>query len=131
MAAPRDSARDSARDSRPSLPSFGATRRPSLPELVLELKDLCVAYIRQETVLPLKALGRYLAFGIGGSLLMGVGVLLLALGLLRLLQTETGTTFAGDWSWVPYLIVFAALVIGADIVWLARKGFRVEKELRR
>ena len=24
-----------------------------------------------------------------------------------------GTTFTGDWSWVPYVIVFAALVIGA------------------
>ncbi len=119
------------RDSRSALPSFGAPRRPSLPELVLELRDLCVAYVRQETVVPLKQLGRYLAFGIGGSLLMGVGVLLGALGLLRLLQTETGDTFAGDWSWAPYLIVFAALMIGAALVWLARKGFRVNKDLRR
>jgi len=96
---------------------------------VLELKDLCIAYVRQETVVPLKQLGKYLAFGIVGSLLMGVGVLLLALGGLRLLQEETGTTFTGDWSWVPYMIVFVALMIGAGIVWLARKGFRTEKEL--
>jgi hypothetical protein len=112
------------------MPSFGGPSRPSLPQLVIELKDLIVAYLRQETVVPLKQLGRYLAFGIAGSLLMGVGVLLLALGGLRLLQTETGDTFADDWSWVPYLIVFAALVIGAVIVWTARKGFRVQKELR-
>ena len=117
------------RDSQSSLPSFGGPRRPSFPELVLELKDLCIAYVRQETVVPLKQLGRYLAFGVAGSLFMGVGVLLLALGGLRLLQTETGTTFTGNWSWVPYIIVFAALMIGAGIVWLARKGFRVEKEL--
>jgi hypothetical protein len=117
------------RDSQHSLPSFGGPRRPSFPELVLELKDLCIAYLRQETVVPLKQLGRYLAFGIVGSLLMGIGVLLLALGLLRLLQEETGTTFTGDWSWVPYIIVFAALIVGAAIVWLARRGFRVEKEL--
>jgi hypothetical protein len=97
---------------------------------VLELKDLCIAYVRQETVVPLKKLGRYLAFGVIGSVLMGVGVLLMALGLLRLLQTQTGDTFEGDWSWVPYIIVFAALVVGAGIVWLARKGFRVNKELR-
>lgn len=96
---------------------------------MLELKDLCIAYVRQETVVPLKQLGKYLAFGIVGSLLMGVGVLLLALGGLRLLQEETGTTFTGDWSWVPYIIVFAALMVGAGIVWLARKGFRAEKEL--
>ena len=98
---------------------------------MLELKDLLVTYVKQETVLPLKQLGRYLAFGIAGSLLLGTGVMLLALGCLRLLQTETGTTFTGDWSWVPYVIVFAGLMIGAAIVWTARKTFRVTKELER
>ena len=109
---------------------FGGPSRPSLPQLVIELKDLIVAYLRQETVVPLKQLGRYLAFGIAGSLLMGVGVILMSLGLLRLLQTQTGDTFADDWSWVPYVIVFAALVIGAAIVWTLRKSYRVQKELR-
>ena len=119
------------RDTRPTLGSFGAQSRPSLPQLVLELKDLLVTYFKQETVVPLKQLGRYLAFGIAGSLLLGTGVMLLALGCLRLLQTETGDTFAGDWSWVPYLLVFAGLVIGAAIAWTARKTFRVSKELER
>jgi hypothetical protein len=119
------------RDSRSVTHPFGSgPSRPSLPQLVIELKDLVVAYLRQETVVPLKQLGRYLAFGIAGSLLMGVGVILWALGSLRLLQTQTGDTFAGDWSWVPYLLVFAALVIGAAIVWMLRKSYRVQKELR-
>jgi hypothetical protein len=119
------------RDSRTVTHPFGGgPSRPSLPQLVIELKDLIVAYLKQETVVPLKQLGRYLAFGIAGSLLMGVGVILMSLGLLRLLQTQTGDTFADDWSWVPYLIVFAALVIGAAIVWTLRKSFRVQKELR-
>ena len=111
-------------------PFGGGPSRPSLPQLVIELKDLIVAYLKQETVVPLKQLGRYLAFGIAGSLLMGVGVILMSLGLLRLLQTQTGDTFADDWSWVPYLIVFAGLVIAAAIVWAARKTFRVQKELQ-
>lgn len=119
------------RDSRPPTRAFGAPGRPSLPQLVLELRDLLVTYFKQETLLPLQQLGRYLAFGVAGSILMGTGVMLLALGCLRLLQTETGTTFTGDWSWVPYLIVFAGLVIGAAIVWTARKTFRVQKELQR
>ena len=119
------------RDTRSSLPSFGTPPRPSLPQLVLELRDLLVAYFKQETLLPLQQLGRYLAFGIAGSLLMGTGVMLVALGCLRLLQTETGSTFTGDWSWVPYVIVFAALVVGAAIAWTARKTFRVQKELTR
>ena len=118
------------RDSRSVTHPFGAPSRPSLPQLVIELKDLIVAYLRQETVVPLKQLGRYLAFGVAGSLLMGVGVLLWALGLLRLLQTQTGDTFAGDWSWVPYLIVFAVMVIGAAVVWTLRKSYRVQKELQ-
>ena len=119
------------RDPRSELPAFGAPSRPSLPQLVLELKDLVVAYFKQETLVPLQQLGRYLAFGVAGSLLLGTGVMLLALGCLRLLQTETGTTFTGDWSWVPYVIVFAGLVIGAAVTWTARKTIRVRKELSR
>lgn len=120
----------SRRDSRPHM-GFGASDRPSLPQLVLELKDLVITYLRQETVVPIRQLGRYLAFGVAGSLLMGTGVLLLALGCLRLLQTETGDTFAGDWSWVPYIIVFVALLVGAAIVWTARKVARVQREFSR
>ncbi|MFM8305007.1 MAG: hypothetical protein ACKOA9_12050 [Actinomycetota bacterium] len=119
------------RNLRSSLGSLGSPRQASLPQLVIELKDLLVAYFKQETIVPLRQLGRYLAFGVAGSILMGTGVMLLALGCLRLLQTETGTTFTGNWSWVPYLIVFAGLVIGAAIAWTARKTFRVSKELSR
>jgi hypothetical protein len=103
-------------------------RPPSLPQLVLELRDLVVAYFKQETLLPLKALGRYAAFGVGGALLLGFGVLFLGVGGLRALQTETGETFTGDWSWVPYLIVVVGLLLGGAVVWAARggRGDRVE-----
>ena len=37
----------------------------------------------------------------------------LGLSGLRALQDETGDTFTGDWSWVPYLIMFVALLVGA------------------
>lgn len=93
---------------------------PSLPQLVLELRDLVIAYFKQETVVPLKALGRYAAFGVGGAILLGFGVLFLGVGALRVLQTETGDAFTGDWSWVPYVIVVVALFMGAAIVWASR-----------
>jgi hypothetical protein len=96
----------------------------ALPQLVLELRDLVVAYVRQETVTPLKSLGRYMLFGVAGALLLGLGVVLLGVGVLRLLQQETGTTFRGDWSWAPYGIVFVALVVGAAITWKARGARR-------
>ncbi|HEY8215752.1 MAG TPA: hypothetical protein VIH82_01370 [Acidimicrobiia bacterium] len=101
-----------------------------LPQLVLELRDLVVTYIKQETVVPLRQLGRYAGFGIGGALLLGLGVVLLGVGGLRALQTETGDTFAGDWSWAPYLIVFAALLVGGALSWKARRGWRARKEGR-
>jgi hypothetical protein len=41
-----------------------------------------------------------------------VGLVLLLLGGLRALQTQTGTMFTGNWSWAPYLIALA----GAGIV---------------
>lgn len=92
----------------------------ALPQLILELRDLIVAYVRQETVTPIKSLGRYILFGLAGALLLGLGVVLLGVGSLRVLQTETGTTFRGDWSWAPYGIVFAALLTGGAITWKAR-----------
>jgi hypothetical protein len=103
-------------------PGGPQARPPSLPQLVLELRDLVVAYFKQETLLPLQALGRYAAFGIGGALLLGFGVLFLGVGALRALQTETGETFTGDWSFAPYLIVVVALALGGALVWAARGG---------
>ena len=83
----------------------------SVPALAAELWDLVRAYIKQETVEPIKGLGRKVAFGIGGSVLLSVGLVMLALGGLRALQTETGSTFEDKWSWAPYLITLVGLAV--------------------
>ena len=44
------------------------------------------------------------------------GILLILLGVLRLLQTETGTALNGDWSWVPYAVV---VVLGIAVIAVA------------
>ena len=77
----------------------------SMPEVANELWGLTKDYARQETIDPLKGVGRYLAYGAAGALLGSLGVILLMLSLLRALQTETGDTFDGNWSWAPYMIV--------------------------
>jgi hypothetical protein len=105
-----------------------AKRPPPLPQLVTELRDLVVRYVREQTLVPLQQLGRYVGFGVLGSLLLGFGVVFLGMSGLRVLQDETGDTFTGDWSWVPYLIMFVALLLGAGLVWLARTARRAEKE---
>ena len=92
-------------------------RPPPLPQAVAELWDLVLRYFKQETTVPLKQLGRAIGLGIAGSVVMGLGVVFLTVGLLRLLQEETGETFTGDWSWAPYGIVTVALLLGAAITW--------------
>jgi hypothetical protein len=101
-----------------------------LPQLVLELRDLVIDYIKQETIVPIKQLGRYIGFGIVGSLLLGLGVVLLGVGGLRALQTETGETFTGDWSWAPYGIMFAVMLAGGGLTWKVRNARRDRKERR-
>lgn len=80
-----------------------------------ELKELIIAYFKQETIDPLKGLVRYVAFGLLGAVLMGTGICFLAVGGLRALQTQTGTTFTGNWSWAPYGFTILALLIIAFV----------------
>ena len=61
-------------------------------------------YLLQETVDPIRTLGRYVLWGTLGSFFVGAGALMLLVALLRLLQGETGA-FDGNLSWIPYLIV--------------------------
>jgi hypothetical protein len=87
-----------------------AAKPKPIGDIAQELFELLKSYARQETVDPLKSLGRYLGFGLGGSVLLSLGVFFLSLSALRALQTETGDVFTGVWSSIPYLIVFVALL---------------------
>ncbi len=89
-------------------------------QTISELRDLVVAYFKQETLEPLKGLGRYVGFGVGGATLLGIGAMFLGIGALRALQTQTGSTFTKNWSWAPYGIVVIALLGAAGLTWLAR-----------
>ena len=98
-----------------------ARRPPPLPQLVAELWDLVVAYFKQETVVPLKQLGRYIGLRARSARSSSASASSSSRRRRpRLLQAETGTTFTGNWSWVPYLIVTAALMLGAALTWMAR-----------
>ncbi|MGH9249279.1 MAG: hypothetical protein ACRD0W_07175 [Acidimicrobiales bacterium] len=97
----------------------------SIPEVSSELWELVKDYSKQETIDPLKGVGRYLTFGFPGAVLIGFGVVLLMLAGLRALQTQTGSTFHGSLSWLPYIIV---LVVAAGLVALA--ATRISKTKR-
>ncbi len=91
-------------------------RPKPIPQVLAELWELVVAYARQETLTPLRSLGRVVALGSAGSLLVGIGAVCWGIGVLRLLQAETGTTFDGTWSFVPYVAVTVLLVVGGGAV---------------
>ena len=76
---------------------------------ISDLKEMLIAYAKQETIEPIVGLRRYLGFGVGGAVLVGHGLVFLGLAALRALQTETGDTFGGNLSFVPYLIVLLGL----------------------
>lgn len=100
-----------------------STEREGLRQSGSEALQLVIDYIKQETLTPLKGLGRFLLFGIAGSFMLCGGLVLLLIALLRALQTETGTTFTGHLSWLPYLIVGAAAIIVMGLAaWRITKG---------
>lgn len=90
----------------------------SVPDEAREFVDLVVGYAKQETLEPLKGLGKNVAFGVVGAVLVGTGALFLALSALRALQSETDT-FEDNLSWAPYLIVAVLLVALAGAGWAA------------
>lgn len=87
-------------------------------------------YARQETLGPLKGAGRWIAFGIIGAILIGLGTAFLALGLLRMVQTEWPGTFHGRWaSLAPYLfgLTFSLLVVGLAVARINKQPLTKEK----
>ena len=54
-----------------------------------------------------------MAYGVAGAVCFGLGAVLIAVGILRVLQTEEHVHLGGNWSWVPYLIVVAACAVVA------------------
>ena len=98
-----------------------------LPTLAVELKDLVVTYAKQETVEPLKNVGRFVAFGIAGSFVLATGLLLLVLALLRALQTEFDDVFDDDLSFLPYVIT---LVVCGIVAGLSARAIGAAKRRR-
>lgn len=86
---------------------------------VSEIVDLLKRYLLQETVAPLKSMARTLGFGAAAAVALGIGGVFILIGVLRVLETETGTIFTGDLSWAPYGLTILA---GFAIIGIAGAG---------
>lgn len=97
---------------------MSAAGQPSEGSLA-DAVDLVREYVRQETLGPLRGAGRWIGFGVLGSLLIGTGTVFVVLGALRLLQAEFAEVFAGRWmSLVPYAVALACSLIVAVLALL-------------
>ncbi len=90
----------------------------SVGDIIDYVKD----YAKQETLGPLKGAGNWLGYGFAAAATLGLGLVLLLVGLLRLLQTEWERSATGNLSWLSYLIV---LVVAAAL--LALTLMRIKK----
>lgn len=78
-----------------------------------EVVEYVKTYAKQETIGPLRGAGRWLGFGAAGAVLVGIGLLLVVIGVLRLIQTEWDRLARGSLSWIPYLV---ALILCAGLL---------------
>lgn len=79
------------------------------------------AYARQETIEPVRGAARWVAVGTVAALSLGLAMIYLALGVLRLSQDLGGSAMAGAWSFVHYLV---SLIVTASLVGLAVSRIR-------
>lgn len=83
-----------------------------------ELVDLVIAYAKQETLEPLKGLGKKAALGVGGALLLGLGGVFASIGALRAMQTETDWFEEHNLTYLPYIFTVIFLLVLSLIGWV-------------
>ena len=105
-------------------PSSGGWGSQNFVTDVRDLWELVITYVKQETIDPVKGLGRYVGYGLAGSLAVGIASFLVLLGILRLLQDRTGDVFAGHLSFVPYLV---AILGCALVAFLAIRAMNTDR----
>ena len=86
---------------------------PSTTDHVTDVVDTVKQYAKQETLDPLRGALRWLLFGVVGAMCIGISLVLLVVGFLRLSQDLLDTQLDGAWSFVHYLIasVFSVIIV--------------------
>lgn len=80
------------------------------PPSIGDVVQYVTTYARQETIGPLKGAGRWIGYGLVSAVLLGLGMVIVLLGLLRLIQTEWDRAASGSLSWLAYVLVLVVCV---------------------
>ncbi len=97
-------------------------RGASIQKDLEEIRALFIQYVKEETLQPLKDLGRFVLWGTIGSVFVGFGFAMLLFAALRFLQ-EQFRVLDGSLSWLPYLIVVVlGLLLMALTAWRIVSG---------
>jgi len=91
-------------------------KRLTPTDQVTDLVDSVKAYARQETLGPLKGATHWVAIGTLAATSLGLAMVFLAMGVLRLSQDLGGSALDGSWSFLHY---FFTLIIVSLLVWLS------------
>ena len=110
-----------------NLPDDGPTRTcpprddgtANAADSIGDVVELVKAYAKQETLGPLKGVGTWLAMGAAGAALLGLGLSLVVLGVLRLVQVEWTRSATGALSWLSYLIALI-VCLGFTVLAISR-----------
>ena len=98
----------------------------SVPELI----EFVRAYVKQETIDPLRGVGRWIAFGAAGAFCIGLGLVIVLLGVLRLIEEEWARSSTGSLSWLPYLITLLVAVAILAVTIMRIKKSTLNKEAK-
>lgn len=74
---------------------------------VAEVFEALFRYVKSETLKPIHGAGRWIVFGLIAALSLSIGVVLGAVGVLRLTQSVVFDD-PGSWSWVSYIVATVA-----------------------
>lgn len=97
-------------------PSSPFRKRLTPTDQVTDLVESVKTYARQETLGPLKGAARWVAVGTVAATSLGLAMVFLAMGVLRLSQDLGGQALDGAWSFVHYIFT---LIVVSLLVWLS------------
>ncbi len=105
---------------KPKLTGIMASQNAGLKADFDGLLSMLRAYLKQETLDPIRGLGRYLGFGLGSTVCFAVAEVFLVLSVVRVLQTTT-SAFQGNLSFIPYLVGLSVSLVFIYLTLLALK----------